>query len=54
MPTPTWPTVGVIGKLAEALLAAPSAPTGLVRPGDRLLDEASAYLVDENGDKLTG
>lgn len=54
MPEATWPPVGVIGKLSEERVPFASAPAGLVRPGDRLLDEAAAYLVDENGDKLTG
>ena len=54
MPDPTWPTVGVIGKLAEERVASAPAPTGLVRPGMYLLDEDDNYLTDESDNRLTG
>ena len=54
MSTPTWPTVGVIGKIATERVPFASPPAGLVRPGNYLLDESGNNLTDESGNKLTG
>lgn len=54
MPLPTWPAVGVIGKLSTPKVPPAPAPSGLVRPGDHLTDQSGNYLTDESGNKLTG
>lgn len=50
----TWPTVGVIGKLAETPVPSVAAPTGLLRPGDTITDESDVTLTDESDNELTG
>ena len=50
----TRPTIGVIGKLAEARLAPIPRQSGLVRPGDHLVDHSSNRLTDESGNQLIG
>jgi hypothetical protein len=54
MPDSTWPVVGVIGKLAETRVPGASAPVGLVRPFEPLLDENDVALTDESDEPLTG
>lgn len=42
------------GFIYRESLPKPAAVTGLVRPGDYLVDESGFYLTDQDGNRLVG